>query len=128
MNEEWRKQALQLIIHEVTKIAEANGGTAEVEISKGYPYLDNDPQLTKRLKTALLNFYPPDDLKDLPIRMTSEDFSFYAQEVPACFFRIGVASQKFGSTFGVHHPQFDIEPEALIHGMRALALAPFTNQ
>ena len=127
MNEEWRAKALDLIQLEVQKIAEAHGGTATVEISKGYPYLDNDPTLTRQMKAAVHELVPAEQIFDLPIRMTSEDFSFYAQEVPACFFRIGVANTALRPQFGVHHPQFDIDPQALIHGMRALALAPFTK-
>lgn len=127
MNEEWRAKALDLIKLEVQKIAEAHGGTATVEISKGYPYLDNDPTLTRHLKAAVHTLVAQDQIFDLPIRMTSEDFSFYAQEVPACFFRLGVANPELGPQFGLHHPKFDIDPQALIHGMRALAIAPFSK-
>lgn len=126
MNEEWRKKALQLIVREVEKIAEANGGKADVEISKGYPFLYNDPSLTKQLRQKVNLVFDRSTLFDLPIRMTSEDFSFYAQEVPACFFRLGVANPS-KKQFGVHHPKFDIDSQALIHGMRAMAIASFSR-
>ena len=127
MNEEWRAKALNLIVQEVQQIALAHGGTANVEISKGYPYLDNDPTLTQNLKKASLALFDSEKIFDLPIRMTSEDFSFYAQEVPACFFRIGVAKTDGSTQYGVHHPQFDIDKQSIIHGMRALSIAPFSK-
>ncbi len=127
MNEPWRKKALDQIVHEVKRIAEAHGASAEVEISKGYPFLNNDPELTKALKKGASSLFDTNKLVDLPIRMTSEDFSFYAQEVPACFFRLGVANTAIREQFGVHHPKFDIDPQALLHGMRAMAIAPFTK-
>ena len=63
---------------------------------------------------------------DLPIRLTAEDFSYYSQEVPACFFRLGVRNEEKGITFGVHHPKFDIDPESLRLGVEMMALAPFS--
>jgi metal-dependent amidase/aminoacylase/carboxypeptidase family protein len=59
----------------------------------------------------------------LPIRLTSEDFAFYSQIVPACFFRLGVRNEKNGIIHSVHHPKFDIDSEALKVGMQLMAIA-----
>lgn len=125
MNEVWRAEALQLIEKQARAIVEGNGGELEIEISKGYPFLENDEQLTEELKRKAIDLLGENNVEDLPIRLTAEDFSFYAQEIPACFFRIGVRNEQKGILFGVHHPRFDIDAEALKTGMQMMALAAF---
>lgn len=123
MNESWRKQAWELIELHAKAIAEAHGGTVEIEISKGYPYLENNPKITGELKSKAIQYLGTAQVEELPIRMTSEDFSYYSQEIPVCFFRLGVRNESKGITYGVHHPKFDIEPEALKTGMQMMCLA-----
>ena len=127
MNEEWRAQALILIKDTAEKIAEATGGTAEVVISKGYPYLENDPVVTASMRLDAQSLLGEENVEELPIRLTAEDFSFYSQEVPVCFFRLGVRNEEKGITFGVHHPKFNIDDQALKIGMQMMALTPFTK-
>jgi amidohydrolase len=125
LNEVWRKEAKELIVAQIKLIAESLGGTAEVEISTGYPYLENNPLLTSALIGKAKDYLGEDKVDLLPIRMTSEDFAFYSQEIPVCFFRLGVRNESKGIVYGVHHPKFDIEPEALKIGMQVMCLACF---
>jgi amidohydrolase len=125
LDEKWRKEAWKLIREQIEAIAFSQGGTAKVEISQGYPYLKNDPEITAHLRTKAENMLGSDKVEQLPIRMTSEDFSFYAQEVPVCFFRLGVRNDEKGIIYGVHHPQFDIDPISLKTGMQILSIAAF---
>ena len=123
MNETWRKEALMLIKEHAEGIARINGGVAEVEISNGYPYLENNPVLTNGLKEKAVSFLGKENVGELALRMTSEDFSFYSQEVPVCFFRLGVRNEKEGIVYGVHHPKFNIDSEALKTGMQVMCLS-----
>ena len=123
MNEEWRAEALNRIVRQAEYIAKAHGGEAKVEISKGYPYLENNPLLTQKLRKKAINHLGEQNVHELPIRLTAEDFSFYAQEVPTCFFRIGVRNEEKGIVHSVHHPRFDIDPEALKTGVEMMVLA-----
>lgn len=123
MNEKWREEALILIKEHADAIAMAVGGTAEVEISKGYPYLENNPSLTNQLKERAIDFLGNENVANLALRMTSEDFAFYSHQVPVCFFRLGVRNEAKGIVHGVHHPRFDIDPEALKIGMQVMCLS-----
>ena len=123
MNEKWREEALILIKEHADAIAMAVGGTAEVEISKGYPYLENNPTLTNQLKARAISFLGSDKVDELALRMTSEDFAFYSQLVPVCFFRLGVRNDEKGIVYGVHHPRFNIDETALITGMQIMCLS-----
>lgn len=125
MNEEWRAKALELIEQQVNGIVTANGGTVELEISKGYPYLENDPKVTASMRSKAKAFLGESQVEELPIRLTSEDFSYYSQEIPVCFFRLGVRNEDKGITYGVHHPKFNIDDNALKIGMQMMALAAF---
>jgi amidohydrolase len=125
MDETWREKALELIKQQATSIANTFGGTIDVEISRGYPCLFNNEELTQKLKHKSELFLGRNQVEDLPIRLTSEDFAFYSQEIPVCFVRLGVGNIEKGITFGVHHPRFDIDKNALIIGMQTLCLAVF---
>lgn len=125
MNEDWRAEALELIEKQIKLIAESSGATVELEISKGYPYLENDPGVTGKIREKAISFLGQDLVKELPIRLTSEDFAFYSHEVPVCFFRLGVRNEAEGITYGVHHPRFNIDNKALKIGTQLMCLAAF---
>jgi amidohydrolase len=97
-----------------TKIATSHGGKCEVNILKGYPVLANDDRLTHQARTAAADYLSTEAVHELPRRMGAEDFAFYTQKVPACFYRIGVADQAHGITSPIHTPTFDIDEKALL--------------
>lgn len=126
MDEPWRAKALELIRMSMEKITEASGGRLELNISKGYPYLENDPETTRAMKAVAIDFLGEDKVDDLPIRLTAEDFSYYSQEIPVCFFRLGVRNEDKGIVYGVHHPKFNIDNDSLEIGMQMMSLAVFS--
>jgi amidohydrolase len=123
MNEAWRVEALDLIEHQMYELVKSQGGDLELEISKGYPYLENDPEVTDSLRKKAIDFLGENAVVELPIRMTSEDFAFYSHEIPVCFFRLGVRNEAKGIIHGVHNPKFDIDEHALKIGMQVMCLA-----
>jgi amidohydrolase len=125
MNEEWREDALDLLKSICDGVSESTDTKIELNIVRGYPYLENNPELTDELNQAAKEILGENNVEDLPIRLTAEDFSFYSHHVPACFFRLGVRNEKKGITFGVHHPRFDIDSSALQTGMEVLSLTAF---
>lgn len=125
LNENWRAKALELIEAQTKGIVESLDGKVDIEISRGYPYLENDTGLTQEFAEKARQFLGTENVEELPIRLTAEDFSFYAQEIPACFFRLGVRNEERGIVFGVHHPRFDIDENALKIGMQTMSLAAF---
>lgn len=122
MNEEWRKLALDHIQLYCKSLAEASGAEVELNIVYGYPYLENNPDVTEDLRAKAIEQLGMERVVELPIRLTAEDFSFYSQQVPCCFFRLGVRNEDKGIVFGVHHPKFDIDHRAMQTGMEVLAL------
>ncbi len=121
MNEEWRASALQKIKRMAESIAEGMGGKCEVEISRGYPYLENNPELTRRIRRAAETYVGADNVIDLDITLGAEDFSYYSQVIPASFYRLGTGNPGKGITSYVHTPTFDIDEDALTIGAGLMA-------
>lgn len=125
MNEPWRAEAHKLIRRTVEGVVSAAGATVDLVIDRGYPYLENDPETTAQLREAAKSFLGDDNVEDLPIRLTAEDFSYYSQEIPVCFFRLGVRNEEKGIIYGVHHPKFNIDEPSLEIGVQMMSLAAF---
>lgn len=116
LDEEWRADGLRRITHLAKTLAESMGATCEVNIVKGYPFLKNEPELTRRLRAAAERYVGKENIVDLDLWMGGEDFAYYSQVVDACFYRLGVRNEEKGIISGVHTPTFNIDEEALTIG------------
>jgi amidohydrolase len=123
MNEEWREKAAILLMDLANNLENKYKGNVNLIISKGYPFLKNDEELTEKLKTKFESFFGTEKIEGLSLRMTSEDFSFYSQTIPVCFFRLGVGNKEKGIVYSVHHPKFDVDSACLKTGMLAMIQA-----
>ena len=123
MNEEWRGKAAILLMDLANNLENKYKGNVNLIVSKGYPFLKNDEELTEKLKTKFESFFGPEKIEGLALRMTSEDFSFYSQTIPVCFFRLGVGNKEKGIIYSVHHPKFDVDSACLKTGMLAMIQA-----
>lgn len=117
MDEKWRAEAHLRMTKLAEGIAESMGGTCDFLIEKGYPFLENNPALTNSTKALAEEFLGNEKVVDLPIRMTSEDFAFYSQQIPACFYRLGTGNKDKGITSPVHTDTFDVDENSLKTGM-----------
>lgn len=117
LNEEWRARGHKLIKEVAEGIAQANGATCEVNIMKGYPFLQNHEDLTNMAKKSANKILGEKNVVDLPIRLTGEDFAFYSQKIPSCFFRLGVRNESKGIVHGVHSSKFDVDEACFYSGI-----------
>jgi metal-dependent amidase/aminoacylase/carboxypeptidase family protein len=121
MNEVWRESGLEKIKKMAESIAEGMGGRCEVDISRGYPYLENNPELTRRLKLAAEEYVGKENVYDIDITLGAEDFAYYSQIIPASFYRLGTSNVEKGIKSYVHTPTFDIDEDALKIGPGLMA-------
>ena len=121
MDETWRAEGLEKMKKLAEGIADAMGGSAVFEVLKGYPFLQNDPELTRKAKAAAIDYMGADNVVDLDLWMAGEDFAFYTHHVDACFYRLGIRNDARGITSGVHTPTFDIDEKALSIGPGLMA-------
>ncbi|HNR07000.1 MAG TPA: M20 family metallopeptidase [Saprospiraceae bacterium] len=112
-DEKWRADAH----HRMTKMAEhlavSMGGTCEMEITRGYPFLVNEEKLTSQLRTFTEDYLGRDKVVDMDLWMAAEDFAYYSQATDACFYLLGVGNPSKGIISSLHTPSFDIDEEAL---------------
>ncbi|MEQ1746140.1 MAG: M20 family metallopeptidase [Saprospiraceae bacterium] len=121
MHEKWRAEAHRRMKKMAESIAKGMGGACVFEIVKGYPVLHNHEALTARARKLAVQYLGPENVTDLPLRMTSEDFAYFSQAMPACFYRLGTGNSERGITAPVHTNTFDIDEAALETGMGLMA-------
>ncbi|UKN01870.1 M20 family metallopeptidase [Paracrocinitomix mangrovi] len=120
MDESWRDKAHTLIKNHSIQLVEAMGGKVDVEIRRGYPFLENNPELTKKARQKATEVLGSENVTDLPLRLTAEDFAYFSQEIPATFIRIGVRNESKGIIHPVHNAKFDIDETAMQTGIQTL--------
>lgn len=113
MNETWRFGAHQRMKKMAESIAEGMGGSCEFDIQVGYPVLHNHEALTEKTRARAEAYLGKENVVDLPIRMTAEDFAYYSQEMPACFYRLGTGNPAKGITSPIHTNTFDVDEDCL---------------
>jgi hippurate hydrolase len=121
MDESWRYKAHELIEREIKNIAIAMGAEADVHIDIGYPAVYNNGSLTEKATGLAKEFFGDDAIEETELRMGAEDFGFYAQQLPACFFRLGVRNEDQGIVHNVHTSRFNIDETALQYGAGIMA-------
>lgn len=130
LDEAWRSDAHLKMKKMAESIAEGMGGSCEFEVRKGYPFLVNEEKLTASARRYAEEYLGKENVLDLDIWMAAEDFAFYSQVTPACFYRLGIRNESKGIISGVHTPTFDIDETALETGpglMAFLALKELGN-
>ncbi len=121
LDEEWRAKAHESIVKIAKGISESLGCQCDIEIRKGYPFLKNNPELTQTAIDNAIKYMGAENVVNLDIWMAAEDFSYYSQELPACFYRLGTRNDAKNITSQVHTPTFDIDEDALPIGMGLMA-------
>ncbi len=121
MDEEWRADGLARMKKMAIGIAEAMGATCEFDVIKGYPSLYNNPELTRRTRSAAVDYMGAENVIDLDLWMAGEDFAFYSQVVDSCFYRLGTRNEARGIISGVHTPTFDVDESSLAIGAGLMA-------
>jgi len=121
IDETWRFQAHKLI-HRICKgIAQGMGAEIDVLVDVGYPVVNNDESLYTIARKKAEEFVGIENVQETELRMGAEDFGYYTQEIPGCFYRLGVMNVAKGITSGVHTPTFNIDESAIEKGMGMMA-------
>lgn len=121
MNEEWRGEAQIKMKKMAEAIAEKMGGSCDFIILKGYPFLINDEKITLQIKKYAEEYVGKENVIEVAKRMGAEDFAYYSQKIPACFYRLGAGNIEKNIISGLHTPTFDIDENALETGMGLMA-------
>ena len=119
-DEEKRKLLKDNILNVSKDIASEYGCEADVFIEQGYPSLKNDVKLTEKCAAFAKEILGEDKVKDLPQLMTAEDFAWYSQKIPACFYRLGTSNHEKGIKAKQHTSNFNIDENAMRIGIETM--------
>jgi len=121
MDEIWRFKAHELMLQQAKGLAIATGAEIDFKVDIGYPTVDNEPIITEAAWKLADTYMGASNVEETEKRMGAEDFGYYSQVIPGCFFRIGVRNEAKGIIHNVHTPQFNIEEEAIENGVGMMA-------
>lgn len=121
MDEGWRFKAHELIRKQATALAEGMGAEIDLHIDVGYPTVYNNEHLNGIARRQASLYMGDENVLETELRMGAEDFGYYSQVIPGCFYRLGVMNQEMGITSGVHTPTFNVDERAIEIGMGAMA-------
>ena len=120
-DEEWRARIHELIHQIANGTAEAMGGSCDITIDRGYPYLFNNEDLTRKLISLAGEYLGPDNVKPLEQKMGAEDFAYFAKETPGCFYGLGIADPVVGTGPNLHTAGFSVDESAMQTGTGLMA-------
>lgn len=121
MNEDWRMEAHRKITHMAKSIAAGMGGDCEVDIQQGYPVLFNHEEYTRRAFSYSRKLLGEKNVVDLELRMTAEDFAYFAEKIPGVFYRFGITGENGEYSSPLHSSGFMADEEALKTAMANMA-------
>jgi hippurate hydrolase len=121
MDETWRFKAHDIIRKVATELVHSMGAEIDLHIDVGYPTVYNHEQLNAIAKSIAQQYMGAPNVEETEKRMGAEDFGYYSQQIPGCFFRLGTANKQKGITSGVHTPKFNIDEEAIEIGIGIMA-------
>ncbi|MEP7251997.1 MAG: M20 family metallopeptidase [Ginsengibacter sp.] len=114
LDEAWRDKAHKLMKKMAEGIAESMGGKCEFTINKGYPFLINDEKLTEQITNYAVDFLGEQNVQPVDIWMAAEDFAYYSQAAPSCFYLLGIRNEAKGITSSLHTSTFNVDENALL--------------
>lgn len=122
LDESWRFKAHELIRKQATALVEGMGAELDLHIDVGYPSVFNEESLNEKARKLAEGYVGAEQVDTTEMRMGAEDFGYYTQQIPGCFFRLGTGNKARGIGAGVHTPLFDIDENAIAIGMGMMAL------
>ena len=120
-----RERVPQLIERIAQGVTAAHGARFELEYIRGYSPVVNDPVVAGVLREVVRQAIPQAQLATMRPLPNSEDFSAFLKEAPGAYALIGARSAAKGIKHPHHHPHFDFDEDALLHGVQLFVNAPF---
>jgi hippurate hydrolase len=121
MDELWRFKAHELMLQQAKGLSLATGAEIDFRVDVGYPTVDNEPNLTDAAWKLADTYMGASNVEETEKRMGAEDFGYYSQVIPGCFFRLGVRNESKGIIHNVHTPHFNIDESAIETGVGMMA-------
>ena len=114
----------RFLIERIEKIgkclAEETGATITVHGPMKSSCVYNNPYITERMRRTAEKVVGAENVKIVPRRYGSEDFSLFGQVIPAVMFRLGVGNKEKGIASKLHYQDFMLDEDSLQIGAKTL--------
>ncbi|QUB98018.1 M20 family metallopeptidase [Leptotrichia sp. oral taxon 221] len=118
LSNETRLFIKETIERDLPIFVESLGGKAEVSIRLGYAPVINNEEMTDFVAGNIVDLLGKDALETIKeARMDVEDVSYFLNEIPGCFFRLGTRNEAKDMVYDLHHPKFNVDEEAIKYGI-----------
>lgn len=116
----WREFAWTYLEEQTAAYCALHGCQGEITIVKGYPPLINDHNAVAFARTVAESVVGTEMVTDFEPKMWAEDFAYYSQIMPACFWMLGGRPHDLDSMPGLHNAKFAPDEQAMITGTSLL--------
>ncbi|HKG12824.1 MAG TPA: amidohydrolase [Pyrinomonadaceae bacterium] len=120
-NEQVRERSVALMRETLQNVAAAYGATAELEMGDSNSVTYNEPSLVEETLPTIRRVVGDANAVALKPFMPAEDFSAYQKVVPGFYYFLGVGNRARGITAGWHTPDFDVDEESLVVGVKVMS-------
>ena len=110
------------MLQQAKGLAIATGAEIDFRVDVGYPTVDNEPMITEAAWKLADEYMGAENVEETEKRMGAEDFGYYSQLIPGCFFRLGVRNEAEGIIHNVHTPHFNIDESAIEQGVSKVSI------
>jgi amidohydrolase len=121
LSEQVRTNAMAMMKQTLAGLTSAYGATYEIEFSQNNPVTYNDPALVEATLPVMRRIAGAKNIITPLPQMGAEDFSKFQKVIPGFFYFLGVGNQAKGITAMVHTPDFDIDEESLVIGVKVMS-------
>jgi amidohydrolase len=120
LNEEVRARAIEMMRATLAGVTSAYGAKFEIEFDKPNPVTYNDPKLVEEMLPTLRRVVGEANVITPKPQMGAEDFSYFQKVIPGFYYFLGVGNRAKGITAMIHTPEFDVDEESLVIGVKAM--------
>jgi len=122
LDEEMKQLIIKRMKEMVPQIAEAYGGSAQVDIFETAALTYNDPDLTKLAVASLKKALGENQVIEMQAVTGAEDFSAFQEKVPGFYFFLGglIQGNNPKDAPSHHTPEFMVDDAGLIYGVKAM--------
>lgn len=121
LNETVRKTVKAMMTETLAGVTSAYGAKFEMDYNDGNAVTYNDPKLVEETLPTLKRIVGEANLTTPKPQMGAEDFSEYQKVIPGFFYFLGVGNKAKGITAFIHTPEFDVDEEALVFGVKVMS-------
>src|SRR5437588_2994325 len=121
LNEDVRKKAQSLMRETLDGITKAYGATFEMKYEEGAAVTYNEPALVEETLPTIRGIIGEKNLVSPKPQMGAEDFSYYQRVVPGFYYFLGVGNRAKGITAQIHTPEFDLDEDSLVIGVKVMS-------